>query len=62
MYIIRALIARCFGMLLIEWIALLDSIYVTYFFMIGRYASFARSDWYTLKGIMDRFQVAVPLP
>ena len=49
-------------MLLIEWIALLDSIYITYLFMMGRYASFARSDWYTLKGSMNRFHITVPLP
>ena len=49
-------------MVLIGWIVLLDNICVTRLFMIGRYASFARSDWYTLKGIVGRFQITVPVP
>ena len=49
-------------MVLIGWIVLLDNICVTHLFMIGRYASFARSDWYTLKGILGRFQITVPVP
>ena len=49
-------------MVLIGCIVLLDNICVTHLFMIGRYASFARSDWYTLKGIVGRFQITVPVP
>ena len=49
-------------MLLIGWLVLLDNICVTHLFIIGRYASFARSDWYTLKGIVGRFHITVSVP
>ena len=49
-------------MLLIGWLVLLDNMCVTHLFIIGRYASFARSDWYTLKGIVGRFHITVPVP
>ena len=51
-----------FFMVLIGWIVLLDNICVTHLFMIGQYASFAQSDWYTLRGILGRFQITVPVP